>query len=344
MSHLSTSRRPEPGPGPMPSSRLDLGDMACLRVNVVRDPMPTLLSMLADIYGHRPQGVAEPWRRLVLQAARADAAAVLHPIFAPHTPVMVDCISPVVRDHGPAADPADDFDRIRDTAPEVLLGELHQVFGDDLPAQWRPVAMAPARWLRGVADVMADAWDAFSPVWSRATALFDREIERIGSAVVRNAPETVLLGLGSRHRYRDGVLHIQDRYPEDFALNTRALAFVPVISSSAPTLCELDRPDMVWLGYAMPGQGRLHDRGDHVPPRTDPLGIAIGPARARILRMLTTPATMTEVASWISATAPAATYHCRQLEDAGLLVRLRQGLYTEVRRTPRGEALIDLFH
>lgn len=327
----------------MAFSRLDLGDMTRLRVSVVRDPMPTLLSLLADVYGHRPQGVVEPWRRLVRQTTPADAAAVLHPMFAPRTPALPDCISPLVHHHAEGAGPDEHLERIRDTAPEVLFDDLYRIFGEDIPAPWRPVVAAPTRWLHGVADVMAGAWDAFGPVWNRASALFDREIERVGAAVVRTAPETVLLGLGSRHLYTDGVLNIEDRYPEDFALNGRTLAFVPIISSSTPSLCELDRPDMVWLGYAMPGQGRLHLREELDPPRTDALGVAIGPARARILRMLTTPATMSDVAGWISATAPAATYHCRQLESAGLLTRRRLGSFTEVRRTVRGEALVDLF-
>ena len=329
----------------MDYSRLDLGETTRLQVSVVRDPMPTLISLMADVYGQRPQGVVEPWRRLVRQAATADAAAVLNPMFAPRTPILPDCISPVIRDHGSSPDPADHFERIRGTAPEVLLGELHRIFGDDLPAQWRPVAAAPRQWLHGVADVMAGAWDAFAPVWYRASALFDREFERVGSAVVRSASETVLLGLGSRHRYKDGVLHIEDRYPADFALDGRKLVFVPVISSSAPTLCELDHPDLVWLGYAMPGQGRLHTSSDEhvIPLGTDALGAAIGPTRAGILRMLTTPATMSDIAGWINATAPAATYHCRQMEDAGLLTRRRHGSHTEVRRTLRGEALVDLF-
>jgi len=46
-------------------SRLDLGNTARLHVKVVRDPAPTLISLLADVYGDRPQGVAEPWRRLI---------------------------------------------------------------------------------------------------------------------------------------------------------------------------------------------------------------------------------------------------------------------------------------
>lgn len=324
-------------------SRLDLGDVADLRVSVVCDPMPTLISLVADVYGQRPQGVAEPWRRLIRRAAVVDAAQVLSPMFAPRTPVLPDCISPVIHEHS-NADPVAYLDRIRDTAPDVLLDELHQIFGEDLPPQWRPVAAAPKPWLQTMAAVMDGVWGAFAPVWSRATALFDQEFERVGSAVVRSVAETVLLNLGSRHRYTDGVLHIEDRYPAEFALDGRTLAFIPVISSSAPTLCELDRPDMVWLGYAMPGQGRLHGSEPVLPFRSDALGIAIGIPRAHILRMLTTPATMSDVADWIGATAPAATYHCRVLEDAGLLTRRRRGLYTEVRRTSRGEALVDLFN
>ncbi|MEZ0110264.1 DNA-binding transcriptional ArsR family regulator [Catenulispora sp. EB89] len=326
----------------MAFSRLDLGDMTRLRVSVKRDPVPMLISLLADIYGDRPQGVPEPWRRLVRGAMSTDAAAVLRPMFAPGTPVLPDCISPLIRPDADRPDPGEHLERIREADPHVLLAELHAIFGEDVPTTWRPVVAAPERWLRGVADVMADTWGAFTPVWNRASELFDREVERVGAAVVRGAPEAVLLGLGSRHHYRDGILHIEDRYPEDFALAERTLAFVPIISSSAPTLCELDRPDLVWLGYAMPGQGRLHSAAA-TPARTDALGVAIGSARALILRTLTAPATMSDIAGWIGATAPAATYHCRQLEAAGLLTRRRQGSWTEVRRTARGEALVDLF-
>ncbi|MEY9928844.1 DNA-binding transcriptional ArsR family regulator [Catenulispora sp. GP43] len=327
----------------MPYTCLDLGDATRLRISVVRDPAPTLISLVADVFGRRPQGVSEPWRRLVRSTAPPDAAAVLHPLFAPTTAVLPDCISPEVRNRADGGGLAEYLTRIRDTAPEALLDELHTFFGADLPRQWRPVSAAPARWLNRVADVMASAWEGFAPVWSSASVLFDREFERVGTAVVRGATEAILLGFGSRrHRYQGGRLYIEDRFPEAFVLGDRTLALTPIVSSSTPLLCELDRPDKVWLGYAMPGQRRLCD-SDAEQPRRDTLAVAVGPARAVILRMLTAPATMSDVAKRLNVSPPAATYHCRQLEDAGLLVRRRNGSHIHVQRTVRGGALVDIF-
>lgn len=328
----------------MKYSRLHLGDVTRVRVSVIRDPMPTLISLLADVFGNRPQGVPQAWRELVCRTTPADAPVVLNPMFAPSTAVLPDCISPAVHDRADSAGPADHLERIRDTSPEVLLGELAAFFGEDAPPPWRPVVAAPARWLQRVADVMAGAWDGFTPIWSRASRLFDREFERVGTAVVREAPDAILLSVGSspRHRYRDGVLYIEDRFPEEFTLGTRALGLIPIVSSSMPSLCDLDQPDRVWLGYAMPDQGQLRNANSG-SQRNDALSVAIGPARALILRMLTTPATMSDIAGWIGTTPPAATYHCRQLEDAGLLDRTRSGSHVHVQRTSRGEALVDLF-
>lgn len=309
----------------MPFSRLDLGDTTQLRIRVVRDPMPLLISLLADVYGERPQGVPAAWRRMVRDAAPVHAAAVLSPIFSRDTPMMPDCISPRIHDH---LDPAVDLERIGDADGGVLLAEVHRMFGDDLPGPWRRVGSAPERWLGLLALVMREAWTAFEPVWRRASALFDREAERVGSAVVRGVPETVLVGLGPRHRYADGTLLIEDRHPEPFSLGRRTLVLVPVISSTTPSLCELDDPESVWLGYGMPGQGQLYGEARPGAPAKDALGVALGPPRALIMRLLKAPATMSEIAGWIEATAPAATHHCRRLEDAGLLVRHRRGSHT----------------
>jgi hypothetical protein len=320
-------------------STLRLGSPAELRPSVAVMPLATALSLVADAVAGRPQGVPPGWRQLVRGGLPADAAVVLAPLFRPGTSVLPDCLTPSVLVGDQDVD--EHLDRVVAAAADRLDREVEQLYGPSPPAVWRAVLAGRARWVGRYALVLRAAWGAFRPVWRRAERLIDREIGRVGTAAVRGALDGVLTGLGQCWRYADGVLSVPDPEPTTIELAGRRLVLVPSVSGAGAALLG-DTPDLVWLGYPPPGLAALYQDADAVLSGPDLLDTVLGPLRARILRAAGPVPSMGQLAGVLNCPRATVTYHCTQLVRARLLERHRRGKQVHIRRTPRGEALLDL--
>jgi DNA-binding transcriptional ArsR family regulator len=270
--------------------------------------------------------------------APAHARAV-GPLVVPGRSVAPDCVTPpnAVLETSVAEQVA----RWRDLSARELLTDLETTFGGEPPTHWRGVGQRPVRWMHAYAGAMTDAWAATKPLWRRAGPLLDREVERVGAAVVRGRLDLLLGGLHPHCRFDGGVLTIRDPEPARYELAGRPLVLVPMLSGRDALICSLDRPDAVWLAYPMPGAGRLL-AGAGPAGRGDSLELLLGPVRARVLAALARPRTMGELAGLTGLAPSAVTYHCRRLTSAGLLERERSGREVRVTRTERAERLADL--
>lgn len=76
-------------------------------------------------------------------------------------------------------------------------------------------------------------------------------------------------------------------------------------------------------------------------PCDDALALVLGPLRARTLRAVAHPITAGRLARRLQCAPNTVTYHCTQLESAGLIVRERRGPRVWISLTRRGEQLID---
>ncbi|CAM5625598.1 winged helix-turn-helix domain-containing protein [Streptomyces fumanus] len=321
---------------------LHLGALDDLRVSVAGHQGATVLSLIADAFGGRGHGVPARWRTLVARAAPGSAGEVLRPLFDGGCSVVPDCVTPTAS--MPGGDVATQCEQLADLSPEVLLAELEAEFGGAVPARWRPVVDRPRQWLRAYSGVIQAVWEAFGPVWAAARPLLDREAERVGGAVVRNCADAVLGDLSRRFRLTGGTLHLPDPRQDTYELGGRRLVLVPIVSGPGTSVFALDRPDLVWIGYPLPGLGQLWGGPPAAGPARadDALSLVVGEVRARVLRAVRAPAPMSEVAARVGCTPANLTHHCRRLEHGGLVVRHRQGQYVRLARTERGDALVDL--
>jgi DNA-binding transcriptional ArsR family regulator len=193
---------------------------------------------------------------------------------------------------------------------------------------------------------MRDAWRCVEPLWRQARPLLDREVARVGTAIVRGELDLVLGGLHPASRFERGVLRIRDPEPARFDLAGRPLVLVPMLAGKQALICNLELPDVAWIAYPLPSMNRLPQR----PPssarsaqaRASQLASMIGPVRAHLLLALAHPLTMGELAALTRLAPSAITYHCERLTAAGLIQRERWGRKVTVSRTARGTSLIDL--
>ena len=327
--------------GQLGATELHIGRLEDATVRVSLDPYLSVLALTTDALGGRRRGAPESWRRRIRSAVSPAQAQAVWPLVAPGHSVTPDSVSPL----NPILETSVDeqVERLRGLPPDDLLADLAGVFGSTgLPAHWRTVARQPRQWLRAYAAATAQVWAAMKPVWREARPLLDREVARVGVAAMRGRLDVVLGGIHPSGRFENGVLKIRDPEPARFDLAGRPLVLVPMVSGGDALICSLDRPDVVWLGYPVPGAGRLfHGR----PPLEggNTLELVLGPVRAQVLGAVSQPITMGELAALTRLTPSAITYHCERLAAAGLIRRERHGREVRVSLTPRAERLGELF-
>lgn len=322
-------------------TELRLGSLDDIRISLVPHQGATLLSLVADVFGGRSHGVPRRWRQLLSTAVSTVGPAVLRPLFAPGYSVIPDCVTPTAC--MPDGDAAAQFTQLADLSPDTLLDELETEFDGAVPPQWRLVVERPQQWIHAYARLLQCVWQEFHPIWKNAEGLIRRETERVGAALVQGCAEAILQGLSERFRLVDGSLRLPDPQGETYALDGRRLVLVPVVSGPGASMFALDRPDLVWIGYPMPGIGRLWDTpATATASKKDPLSLVVGQLRAAILRVTAHSLTMGELAVLLNCSPANATHHCSHLVDAGLLERHREGRHVRISRTERGEAVVGL--
>lgn len=318
-------------------TELVLGPLDRVRVSVAPAPMASLLSLVVDALGGPRQGIAPDWIKSIRRGLPGDAARAVIPMFDRTGALLPACLTPLGIDGAPVSE---QLARVADLSPDDLQQGVELMSPSDPPPPWRNALRHPQKWLNLYVALLSAAWRAYAPIWQQSTALRNRETERIGAAVVTNGLDVLFAGLSNRVQYERETLYLSDRHPYRVELEDRPIVLVPLVSGSAASVFNLDEADRAWLGYPVPGLGRLGAR----PPQatTDSLTLLIGPIRAAILRALDRPNSMGGLADYLAAGPSTATYHCSQLAAAGLVLRQRVGREVRIQRTPRGDALVDL--
>ena len=320
--------------------RLRLGEPNSVGVELVKDPHLSLLLLLTTRSSSSAVGRTAHSARA---AVRRPGRLALRPVLSCAQRLFPDTAATPIP---PVADVSVDeqVQRLRDLPGDAMVDDLIRTFGPELPAEWRPPADVPRRWLHAYAAATADGWSAVSPRWRRAQPLLDLEARRVGAAVVRGCTDVLLNALHPRIRYENGEIWVPATRELTVGLDGRRLVLIPTIAGGAGRLVSFDLPGVVYLAYPVPGQASLGGRRAASPPTpgTDNLGRVIGGTRAGVLRAAAGAITMGQLAAAVGCSPRMTTYHCIQLEAAGLIVRERHGQSVWVSRTVRGHELIDL--
>ena len=229
----------------------------------------------------------------------------------------------------------DTVEAVRDAPADDLAAEV-SAWPGPLPVEWRAAVENPAGWREAYARAVETAWSFGRRHWQGGRHPIDRELARIGTAVVTGTVPALLNSLHPRLRFRDGVLRFRHSCPSSVPLGDRRLVLVPVLAAPHRVIVSFERPDVAYVAYPVLGQGRVRRDGE------DRLELVVGALRSAALRRLEQPLTMQTLAAEIQCAASTATYHCDLLESAGLVTRDRRGAVVWVMRTRAGDALVDL--
>lgn len=331
---------PQPGSGPDSGyTELHLGALDELRVSLDTSPAPTLLSLVCAALGGPGHGIPKRLVHRVRRTIPVRTAEVLSGVISRPSVLLPNCVG------GPGLNQPvrSQIEEIAETSPDLLLREVLELHGQDepLPEYWQLALRNPRHWLAGFATAMGAAWQVVAPVWQGTKALRARETERVGVAVVSGSLDALLVSMSPRSAFADTTLYLPDTSPYRVQLGGRRVVLLPMASGSSASVFNLDEPDLVWFGYPVPGIEHLAEAGMESQPR-DSLALLLGPIRAGLLRVLAKPVTMGRLAAELRIDPSKTTYHCKQLVAAGLVTRARAGREVRVRRTLRGDALVDL--
>jgi hypothetical protein len=308
-----------------------LGDVDDIVVSAVRAPALSVLQWL--VAAGAPRAAHTAFASGIALATPPGSTRVVSALGIPGLAQLPEYLIPVPPTHDSTV--RDTVQAVRDAPADDLAAEV-SAWPAPLPPEWRGAVENPARWREAYARAVETAWTFGRRHWQGGRHPIDREIARIGTAVVTGTVAALLNSLHPRLRYRDGVLQFRHSCPTSVPLGDRRLVLVPVLAAPHRIIVSFDRSDVAYVAYPVLGQGRVrHDAEDR-------LELVVGQLRAAALRRLEQPLMMQTLAVQIQCAASTATYHCDLLESAGLVTRDRRGAVVWVMRTRAGDALVDL--
>jgi DNA-binding transcriptional ArsR family regulator len=325
----------------MSQIRFEVPDVAGLRFRI--SPLWETVRSLYALADPGRHPVHLPWIRRARTLARDPAVAghvALLSAFARPGAWMPDFLTPPPR--GPRPGLAEELEVLLCTPPERVVADLTAVAGRrPLPPAALAAMRDPASALPALAAAVRGWHDAaIAPYWGRLQAALEADIAVRSRRLAEGGPRRLLDTLHPTVRWAGDRLVCRDPWGLDLRLGGRGLPLVPSVFVDRRVLWTVraDSPPLaVYPARALAG---LWD-----PPRrrqgAEPLAAVVGGTRARLLALLTSPATTTELAGRLGLSPAAVSEHLRALRAANLVARSPHGRTVLYLTTPLGTALLN---
>ncbi|WP_329484602.1 winged helix-turn-helix domain-containing protein [Kribbella sp. NBC_01484] len=227
----------------------------------------------------------------------------------------------------------------------ALTGTPAGVVRADL-AQIHPATLPPA--LRGRSDkvldrvlaALRDYWQAcFEPHWARMRTVLEADVVYRGRVTAQAGLAAMFAGIDPHVRLDGTVLRVRLRSDYSYRTSTagRGLTLTPSLFSRRGSV-PISPDEPPHLIYPARGLGTLWEAETSTPPAA--LVGLVGRVRARLLGLLETPTSSTELAVRLKVTTTAVNQHLRALRAAGLLISARHGRSVLYRRSDLGDRLV----
>jgi DNA-binding transcriptional ArsR family regulator len=275
-----------------------------------------------------------PWLRAT-ESARAGLDLELLRALTNESLWTPDFLTP--QPYSPLGKIGDQLSALTDTPSAVVRADLAEIHPTTLPPALRG---RPATVLRRVLAALRDYWDAcFEPYWARMRTVLEADVVYRGR-VMATAGLAAMFADIDPHVHLDGTI-VQIRLRSDLSYRAstagRGLTLTPsLFSRRGSTPISPDEPPH--LGYPARGLGTLWQTPTTAPPTA--LTDLIGRTRARLLTLLETPTSSTELAVRLNVTPTAINQHLRALRAGGLLTSARHGRSVLYRRSDLGDRLV----
>lgn len=275
-----------------------------------------------------------PWLNLTA-AARGDLDGELLLALSNDMLWTPDFLTP--RPRSPLTRFDDELAAVAETPLDVVRDDIAEVH----PCG-RPAVLAGRRdhLLRRIVRALSAYWDTcFEPWWPRMRTVLEADIVFRGRVIAREGLATMFADLSPRIRLVDDVVRVEMSSKVGFRRSTagEGLTLAPsLFTRNATAPISPDEPPLILYGAR--GIGTLWEAepsGGH-----DALTPLLGAVRARLLGLLESPASSTELAVRLGVTTSAVNQHLRALRDGGLLTSARHGRSVLYLRSDLGDRLL----
>lgn len=232
---------------------------------------------------------------------------------------------------------ADELAAVADTPLDVVRDDIAEV---------HPAGPPPAlrgrrdRLLRRIVAALSAYWDAcFEPWWPRMRTVLEADIVFRGRVIAREGLAAMFADLSPRIRLVDDVVRVEMTSKVGFRRSTagEGLTLAPsLFTRNATAPISPDEPPLILYGAR--GVGTLWEA--EPAGERDALADLLGAVRARLLGLLESPASSTELAVRLGVTTSAVNQHLRALRDGGLLTSARHGRSVLYLRSELGDRLV----
>ncbi|MEV1147492.1 ArsR family transcriptional regulator [Micromonospora sp. NPDC049799] len=239
----------------------------------------------------------------------------------------------------PIGDIEEELATVAATPDEVVVADLLAVaVRSPLPAPVAAGLVAPGRLLSDLVGAVR-LWHrlAVAPYWPRMQALLEADIAHRCRHLAEGGVRRLVDGLHPSLRWADDHIAADDPWDVDRELRGRGLPLMPSVFVDRRVLWNV-RPDSVPMAvYPVRGAATLWEAD---PVRAEALAGVLGATRARLLNLVCSPATTSELARRVTLTPAAVSQHLTALHSAGLVTRARHGRSVLYVSTSAGRALL----
>jgi DNA-binding transcriptional ArsR family regulator len=322
---------------------LDVADLAATRFAI--SPLSETTRAMLLLARPSPAAVNLPWIRW----ARAKLGR--RPLRLPRTwPLIVNGLSvyPEFLNPAPAVrepELGDELARVRATPAGAVRASLRRVFGDHpWPDSATELFQRPEESLAEIAAELAECHERLvMPYWERIRPVLEADIAYRAGLLANGGARSLFSDLHPDLRWSQGTLTINDtdEGPSVFRvmLGPDGVVLMPSVFNWPQVSYTKATSSQTLLLYPARGTATVWEGG--VSAASGALEELLGPARARMLGALRSPATTSALALRFGVTPSAVSQHLAVLYRSGLVERERSGRRVLYQASELGLALLD---
>jgi len=322
---------------------LDVADLAGTRFAI--SPLSETTRAMLLLANPSPPVVNRPWVRWArAQLGRRPLRLPrVWPLIVNELPTHPEFLVPAPAVRAPELD--DELARVRATPAEPVRASLRRVFGDHpWPDSATELFERPAESLAEIAGELADFHDRLvEPHWERIRPVLEADIAYRGGLLAGGGARSLFSDLHPDLRWSGGTLTLTDtdegRSRCQVMLGPDGVVLMPSVFNWPLVSVSRATSSQTTLLYPARGTATVWDSGVTAAP--DAVEELLGPARARLLSALRSPATTSALALRFGVTPSAVSQHLAVLHRSGLVDRERTGRRVLYQASELGLALLD---
>jgi DNA-binding transcriptional ArsR family regulator len=326
---------------------LDVADLAATRFAI--SPLCETTRAMLLLASPGRSSVNRPWVRWA--RAELDRRPLrlprVWPLIVNGLPVYPEFLVPAPAVRAPGLDA--ELARLRATPAEAVRASLRRVFGDH---PWPDTATGlferPAESLAEIATELAECHDRLvMPHWERIRPVLDADIAYRSQLLAGGGARSLFGDLHPDLHWSDGTLTVEDtdEGPSRFRvmLGPDGVVLMPSVFNWPLVSLSKATSTQTTLLYPARGTATVWEGGVTAAPEIagGALEELLGPARARLLGTLRSPATTSVLALRFGVTPSAVSQHLAVLHRSGLVDRERSGRTVLYQASELGLALLD---